>query len=53
MSGPLVAIVGPTGSGKSGLADSLAESLSGEIISCDSIQIYRGFDIGSAKPTRG
>ena len=52
MSGPLVAIVGPTGSGKSGLADSLAESLSGEIISCDSIQIYRGFDIGSAKPTR-
>ena len=52
MSGPLVAIVGPTGSGKSGLADRLAESLSGEIISCDSIQIYRGFDIGSAKPTR-
>ncbi|MEC8052110.1 MAG: tRNA (adenosine(37)-N6)-dimethylallyltransferase MiaA [Myxococcota bacterium] len=51
MSAPLVAIVGPTGSGKSGLADRLAESLSGEIISCDSIQIYRGFDIGSAKPT--
>ena len=52
MSAPLIAIVGPTGSGKSGVADRLAESWSGEIISCDSIQIYRGFDVGSAKPTQ-
>ena len=52
MTAPLVAIVGPTGSGKSGVADRLAQSWSGEIISCDSIQIYRGFDVGSAKPTR-
>lgn len=52
MSDPLMAIVGPTGSGKSGVADQLAQRWSGEIIGCDSIQIYRGFDVGSAKPTR-
>ncbi len=46
---PLLAIVGPTGSGKSDLGLSLAERLNGEIVNCDSIQIYRGFDIGSAK----
>ncbi len=46
---PLIAIVGPTGSGKSDLGLSLAERLDGEIVNCDSIQIYRGFDIGSAK----
>lgn len=47
---PLV-IAGPTGSGKSALALALAERLNGEIIGCDSVQLYRGFDIGSAKPT--
>ncbi len=46
-----VVIVGPTASGKSDLAMGLARALGGEIISCDSVQIYRKFDIGSAKPT--
>jgi tRNA dimethylallyltransferase len=48
---PLVAIVGPTASGKSALALRLARARSGEIVSCDSLQVYRGLDIGSAKPT--
>ena len=48
---PLVAIVGPTASGKSTLALRLARERSGEIVSCDSLQVYRGLDIGSAKPT--
>ncbi len=43
-------MAGPTGSGKSELALRLAESLRGEIVNYDSIQIYRGFDVGSAKP---
>ncbi len=47
----LLAIVGPTASGKSDLAMSLAERTDGEIVSVDSVQIYRGFDIGSGKPT--
>jgi len=46
---PLVAIVGPTASGKSALALSLARERSGEIVSCDSLQVYRGLDVGSAK----
>ncbi len=46
---PLVAIAGPTGSGKSDLALALAERYRGEIVNCDSIQVYRGFDIGAAK----
>lgn len=46
-----LAIVGPTGSGKSALALALARALDGEIISCDSVQLYRRFDIGSAKPS--
>jgi tRNA dimethylallyltransferase len=45
----LVAIVGPTGSGKSALALDLASRFQGEIVNCDSIQIYRYFDIGAAK----
>lgn len=45
----LVAIVGPTGSGKSDLALRLAEEFRGEIVNCDSMQVYRGFDIGTAK----
>src|ERR1700736_1394027 len=48
---PLVAIVGPTASGKSSLAVWLAERLQGEIVACDSTQLYRGFDIGTAKPS--
>ena len=46
---PLVAIVGPTASGKSALALKLAEELGGEILNCDSIQVYRHLDIGSGK----
>lgn len=48
---PLVAIVGPTASGKSSLAVALARKLKGEVLACDSTQVYRGFDIGTAKPT--
>jgi tRNA dimethylallyltransferase len=48
---PAIAIVGPTASGKSELALFLAEQFSGEIVSYDSVQIYRGLDIGTAKPT--
>ncbi|HUL76811.1 MAG TPA: tRNA (adenosine(37)-N6)-dimethylallyltransferase MiaA [Vicinamibacteria bacterium] len=51
MATPLVAIVGPTASGKSALAMQLARRRGGEIVSCDSLQVYRGFDIGSAKAT--
>lgn len=47
----IVAIVGPTASGKSSLAMRLAQQLGGSIICCDSMQIYRGMDIGTAKPT--
>jgi tRNA dimethylallyltransferase len=46
---PLVAIVGPTASGKSALAVWLAQRLPGEVVTCDSTQLYRGFDIGTAK----
>jgi tRNA dimethylallyltransferase len=46
----LVIIQGPTASGKSDLAVMLAESFSGEIVNADSMQIYRGMDIGTAKP---
>lgn len=48
----LIVIAGPTGSGKSALALALAQRLGGEIVNYDSVQIHRGFDIGSAKPTR-
>jgi tRNA dimethylallyltransferase len=48
---PLIAILGPTASGKSALAVALAEKLGGEVIACDSTQVYRGFDIGTAKPS--
>jgi tRNA dimethylallyltransferase len=47
----LLVIAGPTASGKSSLALDLAEQLGGEIICADSLTVYRGFDIGSAKPT--
>lgn len=45
----MIALVGPTGSGKSELALLLAEAFDGEVLNCDSIQVYRGLDIGSAK----
>src|SRR5258706_13178891 len=50
---PLLAVVGPTGSGKSALALCLAEKFAGEIVNCDSLQLYRGFDIGTAKTPPG
>jgi len=50
---PLVAVIGPTASGKSSLGVWLAEQLGGEVVACDSTQLYRGFDIGTAKPTVG
>jgi tRNA dimethylallyltransferase len=47
----LIVIAGPTGAGKSRLAIELAEAAGGEIVNYDSVQIYRGFDVGSAKPS--
>ena len=46
-----LAITGPTASGKTAISIEIARALSGEIICCDSMQIYRGMDIGTAKPT--
>jgi tRNA dimethylallyltransferase len=46
---PLIAIAGPTGAGKSDLALRIAERFAGEIVNCDSIQVFRYFDIGAAK----
>ncbi len=51
MKNKVVAILGPTASGKSDLAVELADRVGGEIISCDSVQLYRGLDIGSGKVT--
>ncbi|MDQ6833674.1 MAG: tRNA (adenosine(37)-N6)-dimethylallyltransferase MiaA, partial [Chloroflexota bacterium] len=48
---PLVALLGPTASGKSALALTLAETYAGEIVSADSRLLYHGMDIGTAKPT--
>jgi len=47
----IIAVVGPTASGKTDLACRLAERLHGEVVSVDSVQVYRRFDIGSGKPT--
>lgn len=47
----IICVVGPTASGKTALAIELAKELNGEVISCDSMQIYRRMDIGTAKPT--
>jgi tRNA dimethylallyltransferase len=49
LASPLIAVVGPTGAGKSALAVEAARRFGGEVVSCDSLQVYRGFDIGSAK----
>jgi tRNA dimethylallyltransferase len=46
-----IVIAGPTGAGKSDLALRIAEAIGGEIVNYDSVQIYRGFDVGSAKPS--
>ena len=48
---PLIAVVGPTASGKTKLGIELAKKLSGEIISADSMQIYKGISIASAAPS--
>lgn len=48
----IVIITGPTATGKSGLAVKLALELKGEIVNCDSMQVYKGMDIGTAKPCR-
>jgi tRNA dimethylallyltransferase len=50
---PLIAVVGPTGAGKSELGIRIAESLDGEIVNCDSLQIYKYFNIGTAKVAVG
>lgn len=47
----LIVILGPTGSGKTALSISLGEKFAGEIVSCDSVAVYRGLEIGSAKPS--
>jgi tRNA dimethylallyltransferase len=50
---PLVVILlGPTGSGKTALSLALAERFNGEVVSCDSVAVYRGMELGTAKPTR-
>jgi tRNA dimethylallyltransferase len=51
MEEPLLAIVGATATGKSELGMALAEELHGEIVSADALQVYRGLDIGTAKPS--
>ena len=48
---PIICIAGPTASGKTALAVALAQELGGEVVSCDSMQVYRRMDIGTAKPT--
>ncbi|MGM9603846.1 MAG: tRNA (adenosine(37)-N6)-dimethylallyltransferase MiaA [Faecousia sp.] len=49
----IICIAGPTASGKTALAVELAKELNGEVVSCDSMQVYRRMDIGTAKPTPG
>lgn len=48
----VIVIVGPTASGKTALSIELAKKINGEIVSCDSMQIYKDMDIGSAKPSK-
>ncbi len=48
----IIAVVGPTASGKTALAIEIAKEFDGEIVSCDSMQIYEGMDVGTAKPTK-
>ena len=51
LSAPTIVILGPTGSGKTGISIKIAKAINGEIISADSRAIYKGMDIGTAKPT--
>ena len=48
---PIICLAGPTASGKTALAVELAKELNGEVVSCDSMQVYKRMDIGTAKPT--
>lgn len=48
---PIICLAGPTASGKTALAVELAKDLNGEVVSCDSMQVYRRMDIGTAKPS--
>lgn len=48
----IICIAGPTASGKTSLAVALAKELNGEVVSCDSMQVYKHFNIGTAKPTK-
>lgn len=48
---PIITIAGPTASGKTALSIQLAKEMDGEIVSCDSMQVYKDMDIGTAKPT--
>ena len=52
MSNKIVVVCGPTASGKTALSIALAKAFNGEVVSADSMQIYRGMDIGTAKPTK-
>ena len=52
MKQPLIILTGPTAAGKTALSVRLAKAIGGEIISADSMQVYRGMDIGSAKATK-
>ena len=47
-----VLLLGPTGSGKTALSLALGERFGGEIVSCDSVAVYRGMELGTAKPTK-
>ena len=47
----VIAVVGPTASGKTKLGVEIAKAVSGEVVSCDSMQIYRTMDVATAKPT--
>ena len=51
VSNKVIVILGPTGSGKTGVAIEIAKAIGGEIISADSRAIYKGMDIGTAKPS--
>ena len=48
----IICVAGPTASGKTALAVELAKALNGEVVSCDSMQIYKSMDVGTAKPTK-
>lgn len=53
LSAPVICVVGPTATGKSALAQAIAERLDGEVVSADSMQVYRGMDIGTGKVPAG